>query len=115
MNDATYLTRQMLGLIEEPSNLGAAVNRAFVRAFVGAMSPPERGALTDEEGDLSAEGLTRVKNAVLTKAYGDPEIACRLTEGSSDDDIKSITEGPGHGRATVGGIPCGYDRPKHPP
>jgi len=93
MNDATYLTRQMLGLIEEPSNLGAAVNRAFVRAFVGAMSPPERGALADEEGDLSAEGLTRVKNAVLTKAYGDPEIACRLTEGSSDDDIKSITEG----------------------
>jgi hypothetical protein len=60
---------------------------------VGAVPAPERGALTDAEGDLSAEGLTRAKNAVLTKAYGDPEIACRLTEGSTDDDIKSITNG----------------------
>jgi DNA-binding XRE family transcriptional regulator len=68
MNDATCLTGQMLGLIEDPSNLGAAVNRAFVRAFVGAVPAPERGALTDAGGDLSAEGLTRAKNAVLTKA-----------------------------------------------
>jgi transcriptional regulator with XRE-family HTH domain len=93
MNDATCLTRQMLGLIEDPSNLGAAVNRAFVRAFVGTVPAAERGALTDAEGDLSAEGLTRAKNAVLTKAYGDPKIACRLTEGSPDDDIKSLTDG----------------------
>jgi hypothetical protein len=93
MNDASHLTRQILGLIEDPSNLGTAVNRAFVRAFVGTVPADERDALTDAEGDLSAEGLTRAKNAVLTKAYGDPEIACRLTEGSTDDDIKSITNG----------------------
>jgi DNA-binding XRE family transcriptional regulator len=93
MDDASHLTRQILGLIEDPSNLGTAVNRAFVRAFVGTVPAAERDALTDAEGDLSAEGLTRAKNAVLTKAYGDPEIACRLTEGSTDDDIKSITNG----------------------
>jgi DNA-binding XRE family transcriptional regulator len=92
-DDASHVTWQMLGLIEDPSNLGGARNRPFARAFVGAFPISERGALTDAKGNFSAEGLIRVKNAVLAKAYGDPEIACRLTENSTDEDIKSITSG----------------------
>jgi hypothetical protein len=61
----------------------------FIRAFISAIPSTERGALTTAEGHLSAEGLTRARNAVLAKAYGDAEVLASITE-STDSDIRSV-------------------------
>ena len=78
MADAHHLTPAMLGLIQDAGDLGVAGNRAFKRAFVAAIPASERGALTNSQGALSAEGLMRAKNAVLAKAYG--EMIVGITE-----------------------------------
>jgi hypothetical protein len=87
--DADAITPHMLDLIKD-GDLGSLENRGFVRAFVGTMPASERGNLATTEGGLSSAGLTRVKNAVLAKAYSDPNIVSRITE-STDDDVKSIS------------------------
>jgi N12 class adenine-specific DNA methylase len=89
MADAGHVTPDMLDQIRD-SDLGSLENRAFVRSFVGALPASERGNLTSAGGGLSAEGLTRVRNAILAKAYGDADILARITE-STDDDVKSIS------------------------
>ena len=87
--DADNITPHMLDLIRD-GDLGSLENRGFVRALIGTLPASERGNLASTEGGLSAEGLARVKNAVLAKAYGDPDIVSRVTE-STDDDVKSIS------------------------
>jgi transcriptional regulator with XRE-family HTH domain len=88
--DAHYLTPAMLGLIQDADDLSAAGNRAFTRAFIAAIAASERGALTNAEGGLSAEGIVRARNAILAKAYGNADVLSRITE-STDDEIKSIS------------------------
>jgi N12 class adenine-specific DNA methylase len=92
MADADHLTTRVLDLIKNGTNLASAENRPFVRAFFAALPATERSALANKEGALSAEGLTRVKNAVLAKAYNDADVVSRITE-STDDDIRSISNG----------------------
>lgn len=89
MADAGNISPQMLDLLKD-GDLNNLENRKFIRTFIGELPATERGALTSKEGGLSAEGLTRVRNAILAKAYGDPDIVSRITE-STDDDIKSIS------------------------
>jgi DNA-binding XRE family transcriptional regulator len=95
--DAKMITPQMLDLVRD-SDIGSLENRQFIRAFVGALPASERGNLTSASGGLSAEGLARVRNAVLAKAYGDADVLARITE-STDDDVKSISN------ALVGAAP----------
>jgi transcriptional regulator with XRE-family HTH domain len=90
MADAHHLTPAMFGLIQDAGDLAAAGNRAFTRAFIAAIPASERGALTNAEGGLSAEGLVRTRNAVLAKTYGNADVLSRITE-STDDEIKSIS------------------------
>ncbi|WP_375460019.1 LPD38 domain-containing protein [uncultured Enterovirga sp.] len=88
--DSRLLTPDSLDLIRNANDLGAVANRDFVRSFAAALPQAERGALSTAEGGLSAEGLTRVRNAVLARAYGDAPVLSRITEATSDD-IKSIS------------------------
>jgi hypothetical protein len=88
--DAGTLTPDTLSLIRNPTDLGAVDNRDFVRAFMQGVPASERGALMTASGDLSSEGLTRIRNAVLGKAYGDTPILSRIAESTSDD-VKSIS------------------------
>jgi hypothetical protein len=92
LGDARRLSPQMLGMIEDASNLSAAANRSFVRAFVASIPASERWALTDAGGHLSAEGVTRARNAALAKTYGDADVISQITE-STDDEVKSISNG----------------------
>lgn len=89
--DSRALTPETLGMIRNPGDLGAVENRDFVRQFMQSVPKAEHGALTTGKGDLSAEGLTRVRNAVLAKAYGDSPVLTRLE--STSDDIRSISSG----------------------
>jgi hypothetical protein len=70
--DADHITPTMLDLVKD-SDLGSLENRGFVGAFVGSLPASERVNLTGAGGGLSAEGLTRVGNAILAKAYGDAD------------------------------------------
>jgi hypothetical protein len=88
--DARTLAPDTLSLIRNPADLGAVDNRDFVRAFMQGVPASERGALMTASGDLSSEGLTRIRNAVLGKAYGDTPILSRIAESTSDD-VKSIS------------------------
>lgn len=88
--DARSLTGDSLDLIRNPDDLGAVSNRDFVRQFVSKLPQAEQGAMVTASGDLSSEGLSRVRNAVLAKAYGDTPILTRVAESTSDD-IKSIS------------------------
>lgn len=90
--DSRALSPDTLGLIRNPGDLGAVENRDFVRQFMGALPQTERGALMTANGDLSAEGLARVRNAVLAKAYGDSPVLARIAE-STKDEVKSISSG----------------------
>lgn len=92
MADAQYLTAVMLDLIKDASDLNAARNRAFTRAFIAAIPASERGALTNRQGMLSAEGLARTKNAVMARAYGNASVISRITK-SNDNEVKSISNG----------------------
>lgn len=87
--DARRITPAMLTLLKD-GDLNNLENRRFVRTFLNELPNSERGALSAKDGGLSAEGLSRVRNAVLAKAYGDADILSRITE-STDDEAKSVS------------------------
>ena len=90
LSDARSIDDRMLGLLRNPDDLGAAANRDFVRRFVAQLPQGEQGTMADAKGHLSAEGLARVRNAILAKAYDDTGILARIAE-STNDDVKSIS------------------------
>ncbi|WFU84836.1 hypothetical protein QA645_19470 [Bradyrhizobium sp. CIAT3101] len=83
--DARLLPTEILDLIRNADDLGALANRDFTRAFVAKLPPTERAAMLDAGGGLSAEGLTRIRNAVLARAYGNAHVLTRIAESLTDD------------------------------
>lgn len=119
--DAKLLDDAALASIKNASDLGAVENRGFIRQFFGRLPQTERGALMTSNGDLSAEGLTRVRNAVLAKAYGDSPILARIAESTSDD-VRSISNALTQaapewaalrGAIEAGSVPAEMDITKH--
>lgn len=90
MADARAITPQMLDLVRNPDDLGALGNVDFVKAFVRGLPQTEQGALVRADGQFAAEGLSRIRNAILARAYGDSTVLTRVAEATSDD-IKSIS------------------------
>lgn len=88
--DARRVTPESLGLIRNSSDLGAVENRDFVRQFMQTVPAAERASMMTATGDLSSEGLARIRNAVLARAYGDSPVLSRVAEATSDE-IKSIS------------------------
>lgn len=88
--DARLVSPEMLAQIAVPNDLGAAGNVPFVRAFVARLPQAEQGALADAQGRLSAEGLRRVRAAIVGRAYGDAELLARITE-AADDNVRSLS------------------------
>lgn len=90
--DSRALSADTLGLIRNPADLAAVDNRDFVRQFMQSVPAAERASLMTASGDLSSEGLTRIRNAVMAKAYGNSSILARAAE-STKDEVKSISQG----------------------
>lgn len=79
--------------LNEDGSINMTRSGPFVRQFLSeAVSPSEQGAMMTAEGDLSQQGLQRLRNAIFAKAYGDPELVAMLTE-STDTHIKNILNG----------------------
>jgi hypothetical protein len=90
ISDAKLISGGSLALIKNPADLASIENRDFVRQFAARLPQTEQGAFVNAQGHLSAEGATRVRNAVLAKAYGDSAVLTRIAESTSDD-VKSIS------------------------
>ncbi|HUY04992.1 MAG TPA: hypothetical protein VMV33_17070 [Rhodocyclaceae bacterium] len=59
----------------------SAANRDFVRKFADeVLDKGEHGSFATGEAELSKEGAQRVRNALLAKAYDDPNLIAALTE-----------------------------------
>lgn len=77
----------------EDGSINMARSMGFVRAFINqAVSPSERGGMMTASGDLSQDGVKRIRNAVFAKAYGDPDIVAMMGE-STDANVKNILNG----------------------
>lgn len=88
--DARRISADDLATLRNPDDLAAAANRDFVRGFMAKLPTTEQGDMLTKEGGLSSAGLTRVRNAVLAKAYGDSPVLARIAE-STDDNVKSLS------------------------
>jgi hypothetical protein len=77
--DAAALKPEHLEMLAS-SDMHAAANRPFVRAFMAGVPPAERAGLLTADGALSRAGAERIRNAVLARAYGDADLVARLAE-----------------------------------
>ena len=93
LEDAAKLNAATLTQMQ-PGDVGSAANAGFVRAFMQTMSAPERGGMLDPDGRLSADGIRRISNAVMAKAYGGDRtgnaVLARALE-SADNEVRSVT------------------------
>lgn len=67
-----------------------AASRDFIRAFMAKLPATEQAGMVDAQGNLSTAGYSRVRNAVLAKAYGDSPTLQRMTE-SLDDNLRNVS------------------------
>lgn len=66
-----------------------AGNGDFVKAFISRMTPSERASLIDDKRALSQEGIARIENALMARAYENPAVLSKLME-ARDNNIRSI-------------------------
>ncbi len=88
--DRAALTDSVLGELDD-APIAAASNRPAVARFLANLPPNERGALVDEAGNLSADGVRRLENALVASAYGDVDagVLRRFAE-AVDDNTRAI-------------------------
>lgn len=88
--DADRIKQSTLQLASDSSDLTQESNRKFVNAVLkDVASPEELNTLYTKTGKISQAGITRVKNAVFAKAYGDDFLLTKMSE-STDNNIRNI-------------------------
>lgn len=70
--------------IPENGDLNTAANRGAIRQWVGRFPVNQQAELVTAEGFLSPQGLLRLRNAILHRAYGDSPILKALIEGTDE-------------------------------
>lgn len=80
--DAGRLSPEVLARLASP-DLTAAGNADFLRAFIAALPGRDQRALSTG-GELTADGLARVRRALAARAYGDAALVARLAESAED-------------------------------
>lgn len=89
--DRNALTPSVLRELDTAAAINAASNRPFVARFLGGLPINERGALVDRAGELNADGVRRIENALIAAAYGDVDAtALRKFAEATDDNTRSI-------------------------
>jgi hypothetical protein len=87
--DAERLSPNVLDLYAG-GDVSSAENRDFARAFIRSVPEKgEEGAMVTPQGQLSVEGIQRVRNALLAKAYGDANLVGGLAE-TGEPNIKAF-------------------------
>ena len=89
-SDAEKLSNDILNLFyaNEDGNINTRENKSFIEKFIGEVIPKnEQNKYITDKGNLSQEGLTRVRNAIFYKAYEDIYLMNKLAE-SLDNNTK---------------------------
>lgn len=76
--------------LQPDENGDFATSRDFIRRFVGRLPMTEQAGMLDAGGRLSSAGYSRVRNAVLAKAYGNSPVLTRMVE-SMNDDMRNVS------------------------
>jgi hypothetical protein len=106
--DSSLIDQDVLALYRG-GGLANAGNRDMVRAFFAKLPQSVRGAMTTEQGGLSAEGQKRFLNALFHRAYGDDRMLNRISE-STDDDMKSVTNALAESAGRVAQLKAAIER-----
>jgi len=92
-SDAEKLTPEMMAIFS-PMDDGNVLNRGnhfFIREFMSkVVGTNEQGRYATSDGSMSQEGVSRIKNAIFAKAYGNSDTLEKLAE-STDNNVKNIT------------------------
>lgn len=88
-NDAAILPDLRNLVINDQGEFDPAANAPFVRGWVASLPQNEQAEVTDRAGNLSQTGFTRLRNAVIARAYGDNSVFGRLVE-SLDTDMRNV-------------------------
>lgn len=75
--------------VSENGEILSGPNHDFIRQWSMAMPDTERASLVDKAGHLSQEGKTRLRNAILHRAYGDSATLERVVE-SADPGARNV-------------------------
>ena len=76
-------------IADDSSELNTAANRGFIRDFVGAMPHTVQAQMVDADGRLSQDGVRRLRNALLYRAYGNSPTLSRMVE-STDQGARNL-------------------------
>lgn len=76
---------------DEAGEFMSGSSAPFVRRFLSKLAGTESAGLVDASGRLSQAGYTRIRNAVLAKAYGDSPVLLRMVE-SLDDNTRNVSK-----------------------
>lgn len=85
------MTAPVLAQLDPTKPLADAINGGFVRAALSALPRSARNAMFDASGMLNANGLRQLREAIFARAWPDPDILARYTEGDAGD-LKSLLE-----------------------
>ena len=91
--DSRRMTDEMLAKFvgREDGLINTKDNHAFIQDFATeVIAPSELNQYTNKDGNLNADGVKRIVNAIFHRAYGDTALLDRVAE-STDNDIKRIT------------------------
>jgi hypothetical protein len=78
--------------VPETGDLNSVGNGQYIMSWVRQFPGTEQAALVDAKGKLSQEGLIRMRNAILYRAYGESPTLARLVE-LTDPGVKNLATG----------------------
>lgn len=99
LGDAELLTDDLIAGLTVGENqsidqaLSAPGNRGILRAFTQSLPANESGTMVDAMGNLSEEGVRRIKQALIIKAYGNSATGQRMARSmieSIDPGVKNV-------------------------
>lgn len=73
----------------DSGELNTTANRGFIREFVGSMPTTVQAQMVGADGQLSQDGVRRLRNAMLYSAYGNSPALSRMVE-STDTGMKNM-------------------------
>ncbi len=85
------LQASILSRLDPAQPLTADANGDFVRAALATLPRSARNAMFDPGGALNALGQRQLKEAIFARAWPDPDILARYTEGAPAE-LKSLME-----------------------
>lgn len=93
MTDAQKLTGGLLARFtpREDGEILTQDNRDFIADFMReVVGPSARASYVTSDGTINQDGVSRIRNAIFARAYGDPSNLEKLAE-STDNNIRNIS------------------------